>query len=186
MMEYRPQNSRVGRRLAGMALLLCLLSDPSLKALGWRANYLPASATALSLAGGGRALPSAITLTTVNPAHVWGERREAVEYGYLRMFGDLAGHTLRWHGPWRTKPLQLVLRSMVEDGIELRGEVPTADPLAYFSARMLSATILRGWTVGATQLGLATTFAYQRIFNYAASGLWLSAGLRGDHLPGLR
>ena len=167
-------------------LLGGLVLVQSLSALGWRAHHLPGSATALALAGGGAALPGNMALTTVNPAHVWGLEGEAVEFGYLRMFGDLAGYGLKWQTPWRARPVQLVLRSMAEDGIELRGDVPTAEPLAYFSARLLSATFLRGWRLGATDLGLGITFAYQRTYEYSARGLWLSAGWQGEPLPWLR
>ena len=186
MKPSRPRIRGAVPGLVGLLLLGNLVAVPSLAGLGWRTSYLPASATAMSLAGGGMALPRDIALTTVNPAHIWGANRETVEYGYLRMFGDLAGHTLRWHGPWRSKPLQLILRSLAEDGLELRGETPTSEPLAYFSARMLSVTLSRGWMLGATRIGISTTLAYQRIFNYAARGVWLSAGWQGAVTPWLR
>ena len=82
--------------------------------------------------------------------------------------------------------MQLVLRSMVEEDLELRNDVPTAEPRAYFSARLLSATLLRGWRLGTTNLGLGITFAYQRVYEYSARGLWLSAGWQGEPLPWLR
>ena len=186
MMPSRPPSRGAVPGLVGLLLLVNLVSVPALEGLGWRTSYLPASATAMSLAGGGIALPSDIALTKVNPAHIWGADRETVEYGYLRMFGDLAGNKLRWHGPWRSKPLQLILRSMAEDGLELRGETPTSEPLAYFSARMLSVTLSRGWVLGTTRMGLSTTLAYQRIFNYAARGVWLSAGWQGAATSWLR
>ena len=166
--------------LAGLAL------TQSLSALGWRAHHLPGSATALALAGGGAALPGNMTLATLNPAHVWGLEGEAVEFGYLRMFGDLAGYGVKWQTAWRARPMQLVLRSTVEEDLELRNDVPTAEPLAYFSARLLSATLLRGWRLGTTNLGLGITFAYQRMYEYSARGLWLSAGWQGEPLPWLR
>ncbi len=186
MMPSRPRSRGAVPGLVGLFLLGNLVSVSSLEGLGWRSSYLPASATALSLAGAGMALPSDIALTSVNPAHIWGANRETVEYGYLRMFGDLAGHTLRWHGLWRSKPLQLILRSMAEDGLELRGETPTSEPLAYFSARMLSVTLSRGWMLGTTRVGISTTVAYQRIFDYAARGVWLSAGWQGEFTSWLR
>ena len=158
----------------------------SLSALGWRAHHLPGSAIALALAGGGAALPGNMTLTTVNPAHVWGLEGEAVEFGYLRMFGDLAGYGVKWQTAWRARPMQLILRSTVEEDLEIRGDVPTTEPLAYFSARLLSATLLRGWRLGTTNLGLGITFAYQRMYEYSARGLWLSAGWQGEPLPWLR
>ncbi|MEE9162733.1 MAG: hypothetical protein V3U35_07145, partial [Candidatus Neomarinimicrobiota bacterium] len=131
----------------GVLIMVLALVQPG-AALGWRASLLPSSATALALAGGGRALPGTVGLSLVSPAHLWGARGEQVEFGYLRMFGDLAGFGIRWHGDWRQRPVQLVLRSLVEDNLELRGEVPTADPLAFFSARLLSATLMRGWQLG--------------------------------------
>lgn len=169
-----------------IALLTGLTVVQPLAALGWRSYHLPGSASALALASGGIALPGDIGLTSLSPVHVWGLAGEAVEFGYLRMFGDLAGYGLRWHSAWRDRPVQLLLRSLTEDKIELRGEVPTAEPLAFFSARLLSATLVRGWRLGATNLGLGVTFAYQRIFEYSAAGLWLSAGWQGEPLPWLR
>ncbi len=127
-----------------------------------------------------------MTLATVSPAHVWGLEGEAVEFGYLRMFGDLAGYGVKWQTAWRARPMQLVLRSTVEEDLELRNDAPTAEPLAYFSARLLSATLLRGWRLGTTNLGLGITFAYQRMYEYSARGLWLSAGWQGEPLPWLR
>lgn len=186
MTPSRPRSPGAVPGLVGLVLLGSLVSAPSLEGLGWRTSYLPASATAMSLAGGGMALPGDIALTTNNPAHIWGASRETVEYGYLRMFGDLAGHNLRWHGFWRSNPLQLILRSMAEDDLELRGETPTSEPLAYFSARMLSVTLSRGWMLGTTRMGVSTTLAYQRIFDYAARGVWLSAGWQGAVTSWLR
>ncbi|MFB0515628.1 MAG: hypothetical protein ACETWG_03380 [Candidatus Neomarinimicrobiota bacterium] len=167
-------------------ILIGLTAVQSLFALGWRASHLPGSATALALAGSGTALPGDISLSTVSPAHVWGLGREAVEFGYLRMFGDLVGYGVRWQSYRRSRPVQLILRSMTEDEIELRGEVPTAEPLAYFSARLLSVTLIQGWRLGTTKLGWGLTFAYQRIFEYSARGLWLSAGWQGEALLWLR
>lgn len=169
-----------------IACLGSFIMVQSLLALGWRAYHLPGSATALALVGGGAALPGNIALTLVNPAHVWGLEGEAVEFGGLRMFGDLRGYDLKWQHPWRGKPAQLVLRSLSEDDLELRGEVPTAEPLAYFSTRLLSATFLRGWRLGTNNLGLGLTLAYQRTFEYSARGIWLSAGFQGEPLPWLR
>ncbi|MBA7625022.1 hypothetical protein ES703_32443 [subsurface metagenome] len=162
-----------------------VLTQP-LSALGWRAYHLPGSAVALALAGGGAALPGDMTLATVSPAHVWGLEGEAVEFGYLKMFGDLKSYGVKWQTLWRARPMQLVLRSIVEEDLELRNDVPTAEPLAYFSARLLSATLLRGWRLGTTNLGLGITFAYQRMYEYSARGLWLSAGWQGEPLPWLR
>lgn len=181
-----PGRDRSAQRRFLIFLLAGLASVQSLSALGWRAHHLPGSATALALAGGGAAIPGNMTLTTVNPAHVWGLEGEAVEFGGLSMFGDLTGYGLKWQVPWRARPTQLILRSMAEDDLELRDETPTAEPLAYFSARLLSATFLRGWRLGATNLGLGITFAYQRTYEYSARGLWLSAGWQGEPLPWLR
>ncbi|UCD36720.1 MAG: hypothetical protein JSW54_07700 [Fidelibacterota bacterium] len=157
-----------------------------LSALGWRASYLPGSASALALATGGTALPGDMSLTGISPVHVWGSEREILEFGYLRMFGDLAGYGVRWQSTWRQRPLQFLLRSMAEDDIELRSEIPTAEPLALFSARLITATVMRGWRLGATSLGLGLTLAYQRVFEYSARGAWLSAGWQGEPLPWLR
>ena len=168
-----------------LALVVLALAQ-SLAALGWRANFLPASATALALAGGGRALPGSATLSMVSPAHLWGSQAEELEIGYLRMFGDLVGYGIRWHGTGRDRPTELVLRSLVDDDLELRDTVPTADPLSFFSARLLSATLMRGWQLGNTRLGLGITAAYQRVFEYAGRGAWLSAGWQGELLPWLR
>jgi len=181
-----PDRNKPGRQRLLAAILTGLLAVQPLSALGWRASHLPGSATALALAGGGAALPSDITLATVSPVHVWGLEGEALEFGYLRMFGDLTGYGVKWQSSWRAKPIQLIFRSMAEDEIELRGDVPTAEPLAFFSARLLSASLVRGWRLGASHLGLGLTFAYQRIFEYAARGLWLSAGWQGEPLPWLR
>ena len=181
-----PAYGTPGPRRVLIALFIGLAAVQSLPALGWRAYHLPGSATALALAGGGMALPGDLALTTVSPVHVWGLEGKAVEFGYLRMFGDLAGYGVKWQSTWRSRPVQLILRSMAEEEIELRGSVPTAEPLALFSARLLSATLLRGWRLGATNLGLGITFAYQRVFTYAARGLWLSAGWQGEPLPWLR
>ncbi|UCH62380.1 MAG: hypothetical protein JSU77_11330 [Fidelibacterota bacterium] len=178
-------NKSVPYRLS-FFLLFGLTLTQSLSALGWRANHLPSSAVALALAGGGTALPGNMTLATVNPAHVWGLEGETVEFGYLRMFGDLRGYGVKWHTLWRARPMQLVLRSTVEEDLEVRNDVPTAEPLAYFSARLLSATLLRGWRLGTTNLGFGITFAHQRMYEYSARGLWLSAGWQGEPLPWLR
>ena len=175
----------VGQAIPRLALVVLALAQ-SLSALGWRANYLPASASALALSGGGRALPGSATLSMVNPAHLWGSRAEELELGYLRMFGGLVGYGIRWHGASRDRPTELMLRSLVEDDLELRSTVPTAEPLALFSARMLSATLMRGWPLGNTRLGLGLTVAYQRVFEYAGRGVWLSAGWQGELLPWLR
>ena len=169
-----------------LLLAVCLAAAQSLSALGWRASFLPSSATALALAGGGRALPGNMTLSLVSPAHLWGAQSEQLEFGYLRMFGDLAGFGVRWHRYRNGRPVQLVLRSQVEDELELRGPVPTADPLALFSARLLSVTYLWGRRLGATRLGFGLTAAYQRIFEYSGSGFWVSAGWQGEPLPWLR
>ncbi len=181
-----PAADRVILRWALIAWLSTLMMVQSLSALGWRAYHLPGSATALALVGGGAALPGNISLTLVNPAHVWGLEGEAVEFGGLRMFGNLRGYDLRWQHPWRGKPAQLILRSLSEDDLELRGEVPTAEPLAYFSTHLLSATFLRGWRLGTNDLGLGLTLAYQRTFEYSARGVWLSIGCQGELLPWLR
>jgi hypothetical protein len=121
-----------------------------------------------------------------NPAHVWGQNSEVLEVGYLRMFGDLKGYSLRWHRIVKERPLQLVLQSRVEDDIELRGDVPTAQPLGYFSARLMTASMVRGWQLGAIRMGVTLTGAYQRIFEYSAWGAWLSTGCQGEPLPWLR
>ncbi len=181
-----PAADRVIPRWALIAWLSTLMMMQSLSALGWRAYHLPGSATALALVGGGAALPGNISLTLVNPAHVWGLEGEAVEFGGLRMFGNLRGYDLRWQHSWRGKPVQLILRSLSEDDLELRGEVPTAEPLAYFSTHLLSATFLRGWRLGTNDLGLGLTLAYQRTFEYSARGVWLSIGCQGELLPWLR
>ena len=81
MMPSRPPSLGAVPGLVWLFLLVNLVSVPTLEGLGWRTSYLPASATAMSLAGGGIALPSDIALTTVNPAHIWGAARETVEYG---------------------------------------------------------------------------------------------------------
>lgn len=169
-----------------VAILLSLMAVQSSWALGWRASYLPGSATALALGGGGAAHPYNIALTMANPAHVWGLEGEALEFGYLRMFGDLKGYSLRWHRTMKERPLQLVLQSRVEDEIELRNDVPTAQPLAYFSARLMTASIIRGWQLGGIRIGASLTGAYQRIFEYSAWGTWISAGCQGEPLPWLR
>jgi hypothetical protein len=174
------------KRLTITSLIMGMAMIQSVSALGWRASHLPVSATALALAGGGAALPGNMSLSALNPAHVWGAERETVEFGYLRMFGDLAGYGVQWQSTWRARPVQLALRSLVEDGIELRGEVPTAEPLALFSARFLSASLIRGWRLGPTTLGLSLTMAYQRIYEYSAYGAWLSAGWHGEPWPWLR
>ncbi len=170
---------------AGHVLTLCLVLWQPLEALGWRAGYLPGSAQVLALAGGGLAVPADLELTTVNPAHLFGSDGESLEYGYLRMFGGLGGHTLRWQGHYRGRPTQLGLRSLSDDRLELRGEVPTAEPLAYFGAYLVTATVRRGYRLGSTTLGIGLTGAYQRIFHYSARGLWLTAGWRGAFSPAL-
>jgi hypothetical protein len=167
-------------------ILMGLVTIQPLQALGWRASYLPGSAAALALGGGGASYPASIALTMANPAHVWGQEGEALEFGYLRMFGDLKGYNLRWHRTVHEKPLQLVLQSRVEDDIELRGDVPTAEPLGYFSARLMTASVIRGWQLGGVRIGINLTGAYQRIFEYSAWGAWLSAGLQSEPLAWLR
>lgn len=168
------------------ALVLSLVAVQSSWALGWRASYLPGSALALALGNGGVAHPYNIALVSANPAHVWGQESEALEVGHLRMFGDLKGYNLRWHRTVRTNPLQLVLQSMVEDDIELRSNVPTAQPLGYFSARLITASIIRGWRMGDLNLGVNLTGAYQRIFEHSAGGLWAAVGFQGELFPWLR
>ncbi|UCH10980.1 MAG: hypothetical protein JSU61_03575 [Fidelibacterota bacterium] len=174
------------KRIIYIVIALGLTLVQSISALGWRASYLPGSAMALALAGGGTALPENMSLTSLSPAHVWGAERETVEFGYLRMFGDLAGYSVRWQDIWRDRPVQLALRSMIEDDIELRDDIPTAEPLAFFSARLLSASLIRGWKLGPTTLGLSATLAYQRIYEYSAYGAWVSAGWHGELGPWLR
>jgi hypothetical protein len=173
-------------RYIPVALLLSLMAVQSSLALGWRASYLPGSATALALGGGGAAHPYNMALSMVNPVHVWGLDGEALEVGHLRMFGDLKGYSLRWHRTVNDRPLQLVLHSMVENEIELRSDIPTAQPLGYFSARLMTASIIRGWHLGGVRLGVNLTGAYQRIFEYSAWGTWISAGIQGEPLPWLR
>ena len=168
------------------ALVLSFVAVQSLWALGWRASYLPGSALDLALGNGGAAHPYNIALVSANPVHVWGQESEALEVGHLRMFGDLKGYNLRWHRTVRAKPLQLVLQSMVEDDIELRSNIPTAQPLGYFSARLMTASIIRGWRLGSLSLGVNLTGAYQRIFEYSAGGLWVAAGFQGELFPWLR
>ncbi|MFC1547480.1 hypothetical protein ACFL5M_03015 [Candidatus Neomarinimicrobiota bacterium] len=174
------------RKPITVALLLSLMAVHSLLALGWRASYLPGSAMALALGGGGAAHPYNIALTMANPVHVWGLDGEALEVGHLRMFGDLKGYNLRWHRTVKDRPLQLVLHSMVEDEIELRSDIPTAQPLGYFSARLMTASIIRGWQLGGIRIGVNLTGAYQRIFEYSAWGTWMSAGIQGEPLPWMR
>ena len=171
--------------IGGTVLTLCLVLWQPLEALGWRAGYLPGSALVLALAGGGLAVPADLELTTVNPAHLLGSQGQSFEYGYLRMFGGLGGHTLRWQGQPYGKPTQLGLRSLSEDRLELRGDIPTAEPLAYFGAHLVTVTLRRGYRLGSTSLGLGLTGAYQRIFHYSARGLWLTAGWRGSFSPAL-
>ena len=177
---------RILSRWVSIACAVILTMVQSLTALGWHAHHLPGSAVALALAGGGAALPENFALTLVNPAHVWGLEGEAVEFGGFRMFGDLRGYGLRWQHPWRGKPSQLIFRSLSEDDLELRSDIPTAEPLAYFSTRLLSATFLRGWRLGTNNIGLGLTLAYQRTFEYSARGIWLSIGCQGEPLPWLR
>lgn len=131
------------------------------------------------------AAPGHIDLIRVNPAHLWGQESEALAVGYLRMFGDLRGFVARWHGSYRRQPTQLLLRSMVEGDIELRSDIPTSEPLALFAARYMSASLFRGWRFGTTNLGLGVTVAYQRMYDYSARGVWLTAGVRGNLMPKL-
>ncbi len=167
---------RSGPRIA----LLLLTAALPLQALGWRSSYLAGSPLALALAGGGTAWTANGYLIEINPAHVWGVDGESIGYGYLRMFGNLGGHVLTWQGRLRGRPAQLRLRTLAEDDIELRGDVPTADPLGTFGARLMEAELSRGWMLGALQVGVSLTVAYQRIFEYSGRGAWLSAGVLGN------
>ena len=155
------------------------LAMTSVHAAGWRASHLPGSAPAMSLAGGGRALPANMLLSGVNPAHVWQDRAEQVEYGHLKLFAGSRGHTFRWHAGPQGKPTQIVLQSVVDDDLELRGTVPTAEPLAKFQAWLMTATLNRGITLGGTRLGIGITAAYERIYVYSARAAWFSIGWQG-------
>ena len=167
---------RSGSRLA----LLLLTAALPLQALGWRSSYLAASPLALALAGGGTAWMPDAYLIEINPAHVWGVDGESIGYGHLRMFGNLGGHVVTWQGALRGRPTQFRLRTLAEDDIELRGDVPTAEPLGTFGARLIEAELSRGWMLGTLQVGVSLTAAYQRIFEYDGRGVWLSAGLLGN------
>jgi hypothetical protein len=167
---------RFNSQIPLLVLLLAVLLPQYIFATGWRSAYLPGSALALSLAEGGAALSPHIELTSMNPAHVWGETVESVNYSHLQMFGDLSSHNLRWHGNYRNRPTQFELRSVAEVGLELRGSTPTSEPLGEFSARYLSASVFRGAQLGRIKFGLGVTYAYQRIYEYAASSLTLTFG----------
>ena len=164
------------RAIHGVVLLLAVTSSDPLLALGWRASLLAASPAALAFAGGGIGWWPNPALIDINPAHVWGIESESVGYGHLRMFGDLRGSVVTWQGRYRGSPMQLRLRTLSEDGIELRGDIPTTEPLGLISARLMSATITRGRRLLGGQLGISVTGAYQRIYYFDARGLWLSAG----------
>lgn len=155
---------------------MAVTSAGPLLALGWRASLLASSPATLAFAGGGIGWWPNRALIDVNPAHVWGISSESVGYGHLRMFGDLRGSVVTWQGRYRGRPTQLRLRTLSEDGIELRGDIPTTEPLGLISARLISATITRGGQLLGGQLGLSVTGAYQRIYYFGARGLWFSAG----------
>ena len=159
-----------------LAILIALAAGGPLFALGWRASLLATSPFTLAFAGGGLGWAPHPALIDVNPAHVWGIESESVGYGHLRMFGDLRGSVLAWQGIYRGRPTELRLRTVSENGIELRGDIPTAEPLGLTSARLLTATATRGWRFLGGQLGVSLTGAYQRIYLYDARGMWLSAG----------
>lgn len=162
-----------------LVLSLVLLLPRYGAATGGRSAYLPGSALALALAESGAAFAGRSDLTSVNPAHVWGTTFESINYGHLQMFGDLASHNLRWHGNYRNRPTQLELRSVIEDALELRNS-PTEEPLGEFSARYLSASVFRGVQVGDIKFGVGVTYAYQRIYEYAASSLTFAFGSSGN------
>ena len=181
MINRRSRSHSLALVLSMSAMLpLCIF------ATGWRSAYLPGSALALSLAEGGTAFSHQIELASLNPAHVWGETVESVNYSHLQMFGDLYSHNLRWHGTYHNQPTQFELRSVAEAGLELRGLTPTSEPLGEFSARYLSASIFRGAQLGRIKFGLGITYAYQRIYEYAASSLTLSFGAASDITNWLR
>ena len=167
-------------RSATKLALILLTAVLPLHALGWRGSYLAASPFALALAGGGTAWIADGNLIQINPAHIWGVDGESLGYGSLRMFGSLGGNVLTWQGALRGRPTQIRLRALAEDDIELRGEVPTAEPLGTFGARLIEAELSRGWKLGTLQFGISLTAAYQRIFEYSGRGAWLSAGLLGN------
>ena len=168
-----------------LALVLAVLLPQYIFATGWRSAYLPGSALALSLAGSGTALTPQVELASINPVHVWGETVESVDYSRLQMFGDLKSHNLRWQGNYRKRPTQFELRSVTEAGLELRNG-PTKDPLGKFSARYFSAAVFRGAQLGPVQLGLGLTYAYQRMYEYAASSLTVAIGASSNISKWLR
>ncbi|MFC1481870.1 hypothetical protein ACFL6E_06475 [Candidatus Neomarinimicrobiota bacterium] len=172
--------------IALLVLSMAVLIPQYILATGWRSAYLPGSALALSLAEGGTALSHQVELASVNPVHVWGETVESINYSHLQMFGDLSSHNLRWHGNYRNQPTQFELRSVAEVGLELRGSTPTSEPLGEFSARYLSASIFRGAQLRHFKLGLGVTYAYQRIYEYAASSLTIAFGASGNIANWLR
>lgn len=133
----------------------------------------------LAIAGAGLAWSPDGSLVEINPAHVWGVGSEELGYGYLRMFGGLAGHTLTWQGHWRGAPSQLRMRTLIEKEIELRGDIPTAEPLGLFSARLMTVQLTRGWQLGLTQVGISVGAGYQRMYQYDGRGFWFSAGWQG-------
>ncbi|MCH8327370.1 MAG: hypothetical protein IID15_02440 [Candidatus Marinimicrobia bacterium] len=164
------------RAIRAAVMLLAVASADPLLALGWRASLLATSPAMLAFAGSGIGWLPNPALIDVNPAHVWGIASESVGYGHLRMFGDLRGSVVTWQGHYRGSPTQLRLRTMSEEGIELRGDIPTTEPLGLISASLMSATLTRGRQLLGGQLGMSITGAYQRIYYFDARGLWFSAG----------
>ena len=118
-----------------MKIIIFIIMVGSIFPIGDDGFYFPTNARSYSLHLGSLALP---INPSVNPAILSGVDTELVSFSYNSWVGDIKGQNLMVIIGSKRKNLVEFTRWSIE-GLELRDETPTDDPLGYFGSTFLNA-----------------------------------------------
>ncbi len=154
--------------------MLCalLFVTPGLP-LGTQAFIIPVNARSLALSGsgiGGMDDPYA------NPAAIDNLQHSELGFSHNSWIGDISGNqvSFAWGDRW---PYLLTLQSWNLDDLQLRGEVPQAEPLGTFGSHWIAAGITTGFSVKGYKAGFTLRTSLVKLYTASSSAITLDGGL---------
>ena len=114
----------------------------------------------------------------INPAFLnTTGKSDELSFAYGKWFGETENLSFEWKGKFRLNSAGLKVRYVGINDIELRGNVPSSDPIGYYGAYGVSGKAVTSFTKGNINYGLALQMISMQIYQDASSGFAVDFGI---------
>ena len=113
-----------------------------------------------------------------NPAFLNSKgKSDELSFAYGKWFGETENISFEWQGKFRLNSAGLKIRYVGINDIELRGSIPSSEPIGYYGAYGVSSKVVTSFTNGNFNSGLALQMISMQLYQDASSGFAVDFGI---------